>query len=180
MNTNWDDPFASEDEEIWEPGDIAPAPVAVLAQESGDPTYRQSLAQAKMLQFPTPQCVAPWPSGLIFDLSIGLESTLDVLARYEIDTATYEQYMRIGSFRRELAEAMKRNQEEGITFSRRTAHIAEDCIPDMYSIIKDPLVAPAVRADIWKHMAKVGGLEPKASKDSGGSNAPQVNIQINL
>jgi len=192
LATSWENPFGiieetqlsagalgSDSPSIFDTLDI-PMPAVYPGGDEREPSYRQAVAAAKLLTFPTPQSVTPWPAGLTFDLAIGIDSTQTILERYCLSPEEYEGLMAVPAFRRELTTTMQKNQEEGITFSRKAAHIAEDCIPDMYAVIKDPLQTAATRADIWKYMAKVGNLEPKASKDAGGGSVPMVNIQINL
>lgn len=121
-----------------------------------------------------------WPSGLTFDLALGIDPTDVILSRYELTPEQYAAYNELPAFRREIAQHVKRNQEEGLTFSRRAQAIAEECLPDMYLLVKDPTIPASTRADIWKYITKVGRLEPRDKDGGGGNNGVQVAININL
>lgn len=164
--TTWDNPFGAEDTDSPLDFDLESYPVVPPRSEERAFSSLPALAE-------------PWPSGLVFDLALGIDSTQTILDRYAISPEDYEQFMAIPAFRRELAETMRKNQEEGISFSRKMANIAEECIPTIYNIIKDPLVPASTRGDLWKHTAKLGKLEP-TTKENTMQQAVQVQIQINL
>lgn len=123
----------------------------------------------------------PWPPNLIFDLALGLQSTQEILTYHNISAEVYEHYLSVPAFRRELAEMIRLNQEQGISFSRRAAAMAEDCLPDMYNIAKDRLCPATTRVAVFRDLTRLGQLEPKQKDGEGGKGGvPQVNIQINL
>lgn len=179
-SASWDDPFGSQPEKVIPdppaliPSAVNPEPFDLDLDSLGPRSWASDSDDRPSI----PKNVSPWPDGLTFDLSLGVDSPATILSRYDLTVEQYERFLQIPAFRRELSTHIRKNQEEGITFQRRVAAIAEDCIPDMYAIVKDPLVPAATRADTWKYMVKAGNLEPKTSAQTTSST--QVNIQINL
>lgn len=172
---SWDNPFGCVEFDY----EVDPSTPGAPLSPAFSGSHEETLSRAERAPFPAPQSVAPWPAGLTFDLALGVDATQTVLERYEITAADYERLMEIPTFRRELAAEMKRNQDEGISFTRKAAAMAEECLPDMYAIVKNPLIPASTRADVWKAAAKLGNLEPK-DKGAALTNVPQIAIQINL
>lgn len=127
-----------------------------------------------------PNSSTPWPPALVFDLALGLDPTLSILERHGVTTDQYEKLLQHPLFRKEIASQVRLNQENGLTFQRRAQAIAEECLPDMYTLIKDPTVAASTRADVFKYVTKVGNLEPKDKTGGAGTNGMQVQININI
>lgn len=180
----WDDPFGIEGDVRLKDFDMEFSPVS---QENIDNTkrlqadpFRHTSLSIIGKEIEHPLSIQPWPPNLIFDLALGLESTVDVLKHHEVSLETYEHYLTIPAFRKELADTMRMNRESGISFGRRAAAMAEDCLPDMYNIVKDKQTPANTRVAIFRDLTRLGSLEPKQEKTENSNGAPQVNIQINL
>jgi hypothetical protein len=129
---------------------------------------------------PSTQLLSTWPPQFTMDLALGVEDLGSILDRYGLVKAQFDHLYALPAFRMELAALRKEVAEKGITFRRKAALQAEMYLAELDNLMADVSgsVAPGVKVDIFKTLAKLGDLEPKESKtDQGGSTS---NIQINI
>ena len=81
-------------------------------------------------------------------------------------------------FRRDLARLEEEWAQEHRPIRMKAAAIAEDTLPAIHGLIKDPEVGPSVRVRAHEHMSKLAGAMPKegGEGDSGGG----VKVEINF
>ena len=133
------------------------------------------------LQLPEPRNpLTPWPARLPFDLALGGEPQNDTLARHGVTEDDYVKWALMPSFRRALAAAAKEIRDDGVTFKRICASIAEDFLPELDARLHDKVVPFAQKLDAFKTVTRLAGLEPKEEKGPANQNSNLVNIQINL
>ena len=123
--------------------------------------------------------LTPWPAKLPFELAIGGEPLIQTLDRHNCTEDDYARWALMPAFRRALSEAMKEMNEQGLPFKRVCAEIAKDFLTVIDQKLHDPDVGFALKMDTFKHIAKLGGLEPVQAKEAVTSGN-MVNIQINL
>jgi hypothetical protein len=70
-------------------------------------------------------------------------------------------------------------REKGITFKLKARAQAEELLTTSWLLIHDPVVSPAVKADLIKSTVKWAGLEPKDSPETANAGGG-VKITINL
>lgn len=121
----------------------------------------------------------PWPPNLPRELALGGESIEATLTRCGCTEADYFKWAAIPAFRREISDANKELAENGTSFKMLCRGIAKDFLPVLDQKLHDPCVPLALKADIFKYVTKVGGLEPKEEKGPSGGGTT-VAIQINL
>jgi len=124
--------------------------------------------------------LTPWPTRLPIDLAMGVETHEQVLLRHGVSAEDYQQWAMTLAFRRVIAEAAKEVRDNGLTFKRMCAAIAEDFLGEIDAKLHDPELGFVTKMDTFKTVAKLGGLEPKEDKAATSQNANMVNIQINL
>lgn len=82
-------------------------------------------------------------------------------------------------FLRKVADFRDEIRDKGVTFRLKARTQAEELLKTSWMLIHDPVVSPAVKADLIKSTVKWAGLEPKgdigADIGTGG-----VKITINL
>ena len=124
--------------------------------------------------------LTPWPTRLPIDLAMGVETHEQVLLRHGVSAEDYQQWAMTLAFRRALAGAAKEVRDNGLTFKRLCASIAEDFLGEIDAKLHDPELGFTTKMDTFRTVAKLGGLEPKEDKAATSQNANMVNIQINL
>ena len=123
-----------------------------------------------------------WSDRLAFDVALTLEgsgeSLHEIMQRHRIgpdDILTYNQdpvfLKKVEHYRGEI-------RDKGMTFRLKARAQAEELLTTSWLLIHDPIVSPAVKADLIKSTVKWAGLEAKdgAVADSSGG----VSITINL
>jgi len=123
-----------------------------------------------------------WSDRLAFDVALTLEgsgeSLQEIMQRHNIgpnDILTYNQdpvfLKKVEHYRGEI-------RDKGMTFRLKARAQAEELLTTSWLLIHDPIVSPAVKADLIKSTVKWAGLETKdgVAADAGGG----VSITINL
>jgi hypothetical protein len=123
--------------------------------------------------------VTPWPTKLPFELALGGEPTLTTLDRYGVTEDEYARWSLMPAFRHALSDAMKEMRENGVSFKRMCAVIAEDYLAELDKSLHDPHIGFALKLNAFNAVTKLGGLEPVMQKETPNT-ANMVNIQINL
>lgn len=104
--------------------------------------------------------LVPWDTRLCFDVALGIDSLEDILARYALAPAVFEQWAAHPLFSRTVAEFQKHIREHGLSFRAKARMQAEDLLGVAYGLVQDQKTPAPVRADLIKWIAKMGELEP--------------------
>ena len=113
----------------------------------------------------------PWDNKFCLDVALGLDSTEDILRKYNVSPQQYEQWSKHPLFQRAVVEYQQQARDSGVSFKLRARIQAEDLLNVSYKLIYNPDVPAAVRADLIKWTAKMGDLEPSSKE---GSNAEMM------
>ena len=120
---------------------------------------------------------APFDLRLAWDLAMQLDPPADVFLRYGIDQDAALELMALPLFQDTLRRFKREIEENGGRFRAKARIQAEELIDHSFLMATDPEAPPAVRADLIKWTAKMGGLEPPVKKDDG-STGNGFNFQI--
>lgn len=124
-----------------------------------------------------------WNDRLAFEIALLLEGsgeTLnEVLERNNFDALQLVQFKKDKVFLRKVEHYRTEIRDKGMTFKLKARAQAEELLATSWMLIHDPVVSPAVKADLIKSTVKWAGLEPK-NEVSTGDNAGGVTISINL
>lgn len=124
-----------------------------------------------------------WTNRLAFDIALRLEGSgedLDeIVAKHQIAASDLLIFNKDPVFLRKVGDFRDEIREKGVTFRLKARTQAEELLKTSWMLIHDPMVSPAVKADLIKSTVKWAGLEPKndvsAETGTGG-----VKITINL
>ena len=123
-----------------------------------------------------------WSDRLAFDVALTLEGSgetlQEIMARHHIGANEILVFNSDPVFLKKVEQYRAEIREKGMTFRLKARAQAEELLTTSWLLIHDPLVSPAVKADLIKSTVKWGGLEPKGNEitpESGG-----VSITINL
>ena len=124
-----------------------------------------------------------WSDRLAFDIAIMLEgsgeTTEEVFARHRICADDMLRYNKDPIFLKKVEGYRTSIREEGMTFRLKARAQAEELLTTSWTMIHNPEVNAAVKADLIKHTIKWSGLEPKNDNIVDGNNGG-VRITINL
>jgi len=120
---------------------------------------------------------APFDLRLAWDLALQLDPAEDVFRRYGVEPDDAMALMALPLFQDTLRRFKREIEENGGRFRAKARIQAEELIDHSFLMATDPEAPPAVRADLIKWTAKMGGLEPPAKKDEG-STGGGFNFQI--
>jgi hypothetical protein len=149
-------------EQIWE--DIEEHPLATPAPV---PTCSPTQAYPPSLPHDLACCVTP-------------EEVEALRLRFDYDETAFEMICARMDFKKEYSEWRQRLITEGNSFKLKLRAMAEEWLPNLYTLLNADTVAPSVKIDAFKYMSKVAGLEPtKVESDgAGGSTGPRITINI--
>lgn len=122
-----------------------------------------------------------WPTSLVMDLAMGVDTPKDICHTYGISRDEWEALRVNPAFVGDLRRAMDQMKAEGGSFKARSQMQAGELLKRSWQLIHDPQVPAAVQADLIKSTIKWSGLD--ASKDQGQAKGGMSNafqIQINL
>jgi hypothetical protein len=127
---------------------------------SQEPPSVQDLTAQRPKIFPaTPN---RWPPQLIFDLALGLDCEDEtLLQRYELTPQDLAALYALPHFRQEVALMTRELNEKNTIFKTKAKVQAEDCLDDMYDLMKSDDTAASTKLAIFQTLAKFGELEPK-------------------
>lgn len=108
--------------------------------------------------------LTPWDTRFCFDIALGIDSTEEVLKRYGVDPATYEEWCNNPVFTRTISELQRYIRDNGLSFKAKARIQAEDLLDVAYKLTYSPDTPANVRADLIKWIAKMGELEPKSTE----------------
>lgn len=124
-----------------------------------------------------------WSDRFAFDLALLLEGSgekLDeLLDRHELDANDLLKFKKDASFLKKVEGYREEVHTKGLTFKVKARAQAEELLRTSWLLIHDPIVSPAVKADLIKSVVRWAGLETPAKED-GGSVGGGVSITINL
>jgi len=149
-------------------------PLARLPTSFAEKRYGMRAPQGFSL---TDQDKAPFDLRLAWDLAMELDPPKDVFLRYGVEPEDAQELLLLPLFQDTLRRFKREIDENGHKFRAKAKVQAEDLLDHSYLMATDPEAPPAVRADLIKWTAKMGGLEPPAKKDDGASGSG-FNFQI--
>lgn len=124
-----------------------------------------------------------WNDRLAFELALLLEGSgetvNEVLERNNFDVMQLAKFKQDKVFLKKVEHYRGEVREKGMTFKLKARAQAEELLSTSWMLIHDPVVSPAVKADLIKSTVKWAGLEPK-QEVSTESGAGGVKITINL
>ena len=124
-----------------------------------------------------------WSDRFAFDLALLMEGSgekLDeLLDRHEYDASDLLTFKNDANFLKKVDAYREEVRTKGLTFRVKARAQAEELLRTSWILIHDPIVSPAVKADLIKATVRWGGLEtPPKEEGAGGSGG--VTITINL
>lgn len=124
-----------------------------------------------------------WSDRLAFDIALTLEGSgetlQEVMTRHNITANDILTFNADPIFLKKVEHYREEVREKGLTFKLKARAQAEELLTTSWVLIHDPVVSPAVKADLIKSTVKWGGLEPKNVETDVGANGG-VRITINL
>lgn len=124
-----------------------------------------------------------WSDRLAFDVALTLEgsgeSLNEIMQRHHIGPNEIITYNADPVFLKRVEHYRGEIRDKGMTFRLKARAQAEELLTTSWLLIHDPIVSPAVKADLIKSTVKWAGLEPKEAgmvAEAGGG----VKITINL
>jgi hypothetical protein len=124
-----------------------------------------------------------WTNRLAFDIALRLEGSgedLDeIVAKHQIVASDLLVFNKDPVFLRKVSDFRDEIRDKGVTFRLKARTQAEELLKTSWMLIHDPVVSPAVKADLIKSTVKWAGLEPKNDVGDGAA-AGGVRITINL
>lgn len=124
-----------------------------------------------------------WTDRFVFDLALLMEGSgekLDeLLDRHEFDANDMLIFKGDTIFLQKLAACREEVRTKGLTFRVKARAQAEELLKTSWILIHDPVVSPAVKADLIKSTVKWAGLDTTPANE-GQSGAGGVTITINL
>lgn len=124
-----------------------------------------------------------WNDRLAFDVALTLEnsgeSLQEVMERHSLTADDVLALRADPVFLKKVDEYRGEIRSKGLTFRLKARAQAEELLTTSWLLIHDPMVSPAVKADLIKSTVKWAGLEPKndVNAEMPGNN---VKITINL
>ena len=113
---------------------------------------------------------------LACELALKIDPVDEVFGRYGYTPEQAVVLLEQPAFSGLLEKISKEVAETGLSFRNKVRAIAEDLLPEAYAMATDITISSAVRTDIIKWAAKVGGLEPKEKDDGRTSGGMTLNI----
>ena len=130
----------------------------------------------------TPVEYTKWNDRLCFDIALRLEGSgediPDILQRHSLSATDLAEFSKDPVFDKKVRHYRDEIREKGITFRLKARAQAEELLTTSWSLIHDPDVSAAVKADLIKSTVKWAGLETKGDTAEGGTGG--VSITINL
>jgi len=124
-----------------------------------------------------------WDDRFAFDLALLLEGSgekLDeLLDRHELDASDLLTFKKDATFLKQVGAYREEVRTKGLTFRVKARAQAEELLKTSWVLIHDPVVSPAVKADLIKSTVKWAGLDTTPAGE-GANGAGGVTITINL
>jgi len=124
-----------------------------------------------------------WSDRFAFDLALLMEGSgekLDeLLDRHEYDASDLLTFKGDANFLKKVEAYREEVRTKGLTFRVKARAQAEELLRTSWILIHDPVVSPAVKADLIKSTVKWAGLDTSPPNE-GQNGAGGVTITINL
>lgn len=124
-----------------------------------------------------------WTDRFAFDLALLLEGSGEkvdeLLDRHEYDASDLLIFKQDGIFLKKVEAYREEVRTKGLTFKVKARAQAEELLKTSWTLIHDPVVSPAVKADLIKSTVKWAGLDTSLPSD-GQNSAGGVSITINM
>ena len=124
-----------------------------------------------------------WSDRFAFDLALLLEGSgekLDeLLDRHELGASDLLMFKKDATFLKKVEAYREEVRTKGLTFRVKARAQAEELLKTSWILIHDPVVSPAVKADLIKSTVKWAGLDTAPAGESGNTSGG-VTISINL
>ncbi len=124
-----------------------------------------------------------WTDRFAFDLALLLEGSgekLDeLLDRHEVSASELLIFKGDALFLKKVDAFREEVHTKGLTFRVKARAQAEELLKTSWTLIHDPVVSPAVKADLIKSTVKWAGLDTGPAGDGPGAGGG-VTISINL
>jgi len=124
-----------------------------------------------------------WSDRFAFDLALLMEGSgekLDeLLDRHEYDASDLLTFKNDANFLKKVEAYREEVRTKGLTFRVKARAQAEELLRTSWILIHDPIVSPAVKADLIKSTVKWAGLDTTPAGE-GANTAGGVTITINL
>jgi len=131
----------------------------------------------------SPHAPTSWSDRLAFDIALALEgsgeSVDDIRQGHGISTAELIRFNKDPVFLKRVEHYQTEIKENGLTFKLKARAQAEELLTTSWSMIHNPDVSAAVKADLIKSTVKWAGLEAKTDEGAGNA-AGGVRININF
>lgn len=102
----------------------------------------------------------------------------EILASEGLTQAEFDSISSNPQFQRYRDAYVKELRDTGFSFSAKCKVLAEDLLPNMYHLARDPDVPAAVKAKIHENLVEWAELKPKASAQA--SAGPGFSITFNI
>jgi hypothetical protein len=124
-----------------------------------------------------------WNDRFAFDLALLLEGSgekLDeLLDRHEVSTDELLVFNKDATFLKKVEAYREEVRTKGLTFRVKARAQAEELLKTSWLLIHDPIVSPAVKADLIKSVVKWSGLDTTPAGE-GANASGGVTITINM
>ena len=124
-----------------------------------------------------------WSDRFAFDLALLMEGSgekLDeLLDRHEFDASDLLTFKNDATFLKKVEAYREEVRTKGLTFRVKARAQAEELLRTSWVLIHDPVVSPAVKADLIKSTVKWAGLDTTPAGE-GQNSSGGVTITINL
>ena len=102
----------------------------------------------------------------------------EILASEGLTQAEYDSITSNPQFQRYRDAYAKELKDSGFSFSAKCKVLAEDLLPNMYHLARDPDVPAAVKAKIHENLVEWAELKPKTNQPA--STGPGFSITFNI
>lgn len=116
---------------------------------------------------------------LAYELALGLDGAEQIFEKYGYDHTQAGRLIKFAPFAATIKKYKEEIQASGISFKLKAKIQAEDLLTHSYAMATDPMVPPAVRADLIQWTAKMAELEPVRDKGTTGQGSNQ-SFQLNI
>ena len=121
-----------------------------------------------------------YPPTLPLDVALRSASPQELREEYNLNQTEWDNLKANPYFLADLRKTIEDLKKEGMSFKLKARLQAEEYLKTVYQMVTDTTgnVPPAVRADLIKFVARVGGLDNKEVQAGQVGNALQININL--
>ena len=118
------------------------------------------------------------PDRFFVEVAVGVQSFDDLCEIYGLSPELVEDLEDDPLFIKRLKTAQQVVEDDGSAFQARCRTVANDTIPVVEEILRDPETPPGARLDAFKTMARLGRLEPHPSEKNQAPTGPVLSLTI--